>query len=175
MIIIAVRKRCHVVGDGLNSKKKKKNLTYIPILTKNIVLIHNVSCNWLIVTWITNTWTCHTSAFRGAEPRHRDARMRPGDSGQAAGRGSQCAASSQSARLRCASPPVRLRASTVSTVSTDPRAADTPTDSRMPGGKRGLVAPQNTFLENIVRRSSGESGASDPQTPADSRRLPLLE
>uniref|UniRef100_A0A8C9G4R0 Potassium voltage-gated channel subfamily H member 5 n=1 Tax=Pavo cristatus TaxID=9049 RepID=A0A8C9G4R0_PAVCR len=26
----------------------------------------------------------------------------------------------------------------------------------MPGGKRGLVAPQNTFLENIVRRSSGE-------------------
>uniref|UniRef100_A0A8C9LGB4 Potassium voltage-gated channel subfamily H member 5 n=1 Tax=Pavo cristatus TaxID=9049 RepID=A0A8C9LGB4_PAVCR len=24
----------------------------------------------------------------------------------------------------------------------------------MPGGKRGLVAPQNTFLENIVRRSS---------------------
>lgn len=29
--------------------------------------------------------------------------------------------------------------------------------SRMPGGKRGLVAPQNTFLENIVRRSSGES------------------
>lgn len=27
----------------------------------------------------------------------------------------------------------------------------------MPGGKRGLVAPQNTFLENIVRRSSGES------------------
>ncbi|KAM7376418.1 hypothetical protein PAMP_006153 [Pampus punctatissimus] len=25
----------------------------------------------------------------------------------------------------------------------------------MPGGKRGLVAPQNTFLENIVRRSSG--------------------
>lgn len=28
---------------------------------------------------------------------------------------------------------------------------------RMPGGKRGLVAPQNTFLENIVRRSSGKS------------------
>lgn len=27
----------------------------------------------------------------------------------------------------------------------------------MPGGKRGLVAPQNTFLENIVRRSSGRS------------------
>lgn len=26
----------------------------------------------------------------------------------------------------------------------------------MHGGKRGLVAPQNTFLENIVRRSSGE-------------------
>ncbi|CDQ56159.1 unnamed protein product [Oncorhynchus mykiss] len=26
----------------------------------------------------------------------------------------------------------------------------------MPGGKRGLVAPQNTFLENIVRRSSGK-------------------
>ncbi|OWK58793.1 voltage-gated delayed rectifier potassium channel KCNH5 isoform X1 [Lonchura striata] len=27
----------------------------------------------------------------------------------------------------------------------------------MPGGKRGLVAPQNTFLENIVRRSSESS------------------
>ncbi|XP_026194665.1 potassium voltage-gated channel subfamily H member 5 [Anabas testudineus] len=27
----------------------------------------------------------------------------------------------------------------------------------MPGGKRGLVAPQNTFLENIVRRSSETS------------------
>lgn len=29
-------------------------------------------------------------------------------------------------------------------------------DRRMHGGKRGLVAPQNTFLENIVRRSSGK-------------------
>ncbi|XP_031746084.1 potassium voltage-gated channel subfamily H member 5 isoform X2 [Xenopus tropicalis] len=28
---------------------------------------------------------------------------------------------------------------------------------RMPGGKRGLVAPQNTFLENIVRRSNESS------------------
>ncbi|XP_068607748.1 potassium voltage-gated channel subfamily H member 5 [Brachionichthys hirsutus] len=27
----------------------------------------------------------------------------------------------------------------------------------MPGGKRGLVAPQNTFLENVVRRSSETS------------------
>lgn len=26
----------------------------------------------------------------------------------------------------------------------------------MAGGRRGLVAPQNTFLENIVRRSSGK-------------------
>lgn len=24
----------------------------------------------------------------------------------------------------------------------------------MPGGRRGLVAPQNTFLENIIRRSN---------------------
>jgi len=24
----------------------------------------------------------------------------------------------------------------------------------MAGGRRGLVAPQNTFLENIIRRSS---------------------
>lgn len=24
----------------------------------------------------------------------------------------------------------------------------------MPGGRRGLVAPQNTFLENIIRRCS---------------------
>lgn len=52
-----------------------------------------------------------------------------------------------------------------------------PARSRMPGGKRGLVAPQNTFLENIVRRSSGEcapergwfwglvsSGGSDPDS-----------
>lgn len=31
-----------------------------------------------------------------------------------------------------------------------------PRTLRMHGGKRGLVAPQNTFLENIVRRSSGE-------------------
>lgn len=39
-----------------------------------------------------------------------------------------------------------------------PRATPAPpARSRMPGGKRGLVAPQNTFLENIVRRSSGES------------------
>lgn len=28
-------------------------------------------------------------------------------------------------------------------------------DGRMAGGRRGLVAPQNTFLENIVRRSNG--------------------
>ncbi|CAG09150.1 unnamed protein product [Tetraodon nigroviridis] len=28
----------------------------------------------------------------------------------------------------------------------------------MHSGKRGLVAPQNTFLENIVRRSSGKFG-----------------
>lgn len=27
----------------------------------------------------------------------------------------------------------------------------------MAGGRRGLVAPQNTFLENIVRRSNGKS------------------
>jgi len=26
----------------------------------------------------------------------------------------------------------------------------------MPGGRRGLVAPQNTFLENIIRRSSSQ-------------------
>ena len=26
--------------------------------------------------------------------------------------------------------------------------------SKMAGGRRGLVAPQNTFLENIIRRSS---------------------
>ncbi|KAK2527507.1 hypothetical protein Q9966_010284 [Columba livia] len=32
---------------------------------------------------------------------------------------------------------------------------------RMPGGKRGLVAPQNTFLENIVRRSSENRFSSD--------------
>ena len=24
----------------------------------------------------------------------------------------------------------------------------------MPGGRRGLVAPQNTFLENIIKRSN---------------------
>lgn len=26
----------------------------------------------------------------------------------------------------------------------------------MPGARRGLVAPQNTFLENIIRRSNGQ-------------------
>uniref|UniRef100_A0A3Q4N994 Potassium voltage-gated channel, subfamily H (eag-related), member 5b n=1 Tax=Neolamprologus brichardi TaxID=32507 RepID=A0A3Q4N994_NEOBR len=36
----------------------------------------------------------------------------------------------------------------------------------MPGGKRGLVAPQNTFLENIVRRSSGEFTRSAPVVSA---------
>lgn len=30
----------------------------------------------------------------------------------------------------------------------------------MAGGRRGLVAPQNTFLENIVRRSNGKEDAS---------------
>lgn len=30
----------------------------------------------------------------------------------------------------------------------------------MPGGKRGLVAPQNTFLENIIRRSSSQPDSS---------------
>lgn len=38
----------------------------------------------------------------------------------------------------------------------DHRAARSFRTLRMHGGKRGLVAPQNTFLENIVRRSSGE-------------------
>uniref|UniRef100_A0A336LSJ2 CSON015324 protein n=1 Tax=Culicoides sonorensis TaxID=179676 RepID=A0A336LSJ2_CULSO len=30
----------------------------------------------------------------------------------------------------------------------------------MPGGRRGLVAPQNTFLENIIRRSNSQSDSS---------------
>ncbi|XP_043466910.1 potassium voltage-gated channel protein eag isoform X3 [Leptopilina heterotoma] len=30
----------------------------------------------------------------------------------------------------------------------------------MPGGRRGLVAPQNTFLENIIRRSSSQADSS---------------
>lgn len=30
----------------------------------------------------------------------------------------------------------------------------------MPGGRRGLVAPQNTFLENIIRRSSQQPDSS---------------
>ena len=29
-------------------------------------------------------------------------------------------------------------------------------EESMPGGRRGLVAPQNTFLENIIRRSSSQ-------------------
>ena len=46
----------------------------------------------------------------------------------------------------------------------------------MAGGRRGLVAPQNTFLENIIRRSSQQrklyfrffsgralSGKADPE------------
>lgn len=39
---------------------------------------------------------------------------------------------------------------------------------RMPGGKRGLVAPQNTFLENIVRRSSGKKSCSSEHPPPPS-------
>lgn len=35
----------------------------------------------------------------------------------------------------------------------------------MPGGRRGLVAPQNTFLENIIRRSSSQR-QYDPPSPA---------
>ena len=31
-----------------------------------------------------------------------------------------------------------------------------PLGRSMPGGRRGLVAPQNTFLENIIRRSSSQ-------------------
>nr|XP_029716612.1 potassium voltage-gated channel protein eag-like [Aedes albopictus] len=30
----------------------------------------------------------------------------------------------------------------------------------MPGGRRGLVAPQNTFLENIIRRSNSQPDSS---------------
>lgn len=33
----------------------------------------------------------------------------------------------------------------------------------MPGGRRGLVAPQNTFLENIIRRSSSQR--ESPHSP----------
>lgn len=54
-------------------------------------------------------------------------------------------------------PPGRQRRR-VSQYQHDHRAAPSfwPETSIMHGGKRGLVAPQNTFLENIVRRSSGE-------------------
>jgi hypothetical protein len=52
----------------------------------------------------------------------------------------------------------------------------------MPGGKRGLVAPQNTFLENIVRRSSGKESCSSehslpssrPRRPRPAHPIPLL-
>lgn len=49
----------------------------------------------------------------------------------------------------------------------------------MAGGRRGLVAPQNTFLENIVRRSSGKRCIRISVTQAfypclDCRRLPPL-
>lgn len=43
-----------------------------------------------------------------------------------------------------------------------PRAAARMT---MAGGRRGLVAPQNTFLENIVRRSNGKRCTRGPGTP----------
>ena len=47
---------------------------------------------------------------------------------------------------------------------------------RMPGGKRGLVAPQNTFLENIVRRSSGKKSCSQntPPPPSCAPTPPIL-
>ncbi|KAI8432500.1 hypothetical protein MSG28_004881 [Choristoneura fumiferana] len=35
----------------------------------------------------------------------------------------------------------------------------------MPGGRRGLVAPQNTFLENIIRRSSSQRQYPRPACP----------
>ena len=28
----------------------------------------------------------------------------------------------------------------------------------MPGGRRGLVAPQNTFLETLIKRASAQAG-----------------
>lgn len=49
-----------------------------------------------------------------------------------------------------------------------PRAAGRMT---MAGGRRGLVAPQNTFLENIVRRSNGKGCVRVAVTPAFSPRL----
>lgn len=40
----------------------------------------------------------------------------------------------------------------------------------MPGGRRGLVAPQNTFLENIIRRSSSQREyLKPPPTPLPGR------
>ena len=30
----------------------------------------------------------------------------------------------------------------------------------MPGGRRGLVAPQNTFLDNLIKRASAQSDTS---------------
>lgn len=43
-------------------------------------------------------------------------------------------------------------------------------DGRMAGGRRGLVAPQNTFLENIVRRSNGKSRAGPARPRSGSVR-----
>lgn len=51
----------------------------------------------------------------------------------------------------------------------------------MPGGRRGLVAPQNTFLENIIRRSSSQrqyfsflncKGGKQAYEPPDGKLLP---
>ena len=30
--------------------------------------------------------------------------------------------------------------------------------NNMPGGRRGLVAPQNTFLETLIKRASAQAG-----------------
>lgn len=40
----------------------------------------------------------------------------------------------------------------------------------MAGGRRGLVAPQNTFLENIVRRSNGKGPGAKGRSRAEGLR-----
>lgn len=42
----------------------------------------------------------------------------------------------------------------------------------MAGGRRGLVAPQNTFLENIVRRSNGKGPWTEGRFGAEGLRAP---
>jgi hypothetical protein len=46
--------------------------------------------------------------------------------------------------------------------------------TKMPGGRRGLVAPQNTFLENVIRRSSQQRKLRKKKNPLKLKMCDLI-